>query len=487
MTLSEEVLLAAYFGCMTLLGIYGLHRLFLVVLYLRSRKDKSRYASEGRPLPPLTVQIPLFNERYVAGRIIDAACALDYPRDRLEIQILDDSTDDTAELCRRKVQEYSSQGFHIRHLYRESRAGFKAGALEEGLRVASGEFVAIFDADFLPPADFARSILPYFADPGVGMVQARWGHLNRGYSALTRVQSIFLDGHFVIEQAARCDSGRFFNFNGTAGIWRRSCIESSGGWQHDTLTEDLDLSYRAQMAGWRFLFLPDVVAPAELPVEMNAFKSQQHRWAKGSIQTGLKLLPSILRGPLPARIKTEAVFHLTSNVAYLLMVAASLLYFPVMRVRERMEWHQLMSLDFPILLFGSGSVLAFYLLSQKEHRSRWGATLWDLPCLMSVGMGLCVNNSQAVLEALWGRRTEFVRTPKPDVKGAAAASACKDYRGRLSPLALLELGAALYFVFVLVYAMRKGIYVSLPFVLLFLSGYLYSSIRSLGEAVLSRR
>ncbi len=487
MTLAEDVLLAAYFACMTLLGIYGLHRLSLIVLYLRRREAKTTPFPGAGSLPALTVQIPLYNEIYVAGRVIDAACALDYPKDRLEIQILDDSTDETGELCRRKVEEYSALGFRIRHLQRQSRTGFKAGALEEGLMVASGEFVAIFDADFLPPPDFARKILPYFADPGVGMVQARWGHLNRGYSALTRVQSIFLDGHFVIEQAARSGSGRFFNFNGTAGVWRKRCIEASGGWQHDTLTEDLDLSYRAQMGGWRFVFLPDVVAPAELPVEMNAFKSQQHRWAKGSIQTGLKLLPSILSSPLSVRIKTEAVFHLTSNVAYLLMVAASLLYFPVMRIRERMEWHQLMTLDLPILLFGSGSVLAFYLLSQKELRSRWGATLWDLPCLMSVGMGLCVNNSLAVLEALWGRRTDFVRTPKLSVQGNKAPTTRAGYRGRLSPLVLLEFVAALYFVFVLAYAMRKEIYVSLPFVLLFLSGYLYSSVRSLGEALLPRR
>jgi cellulose synthase/poly-beta-1,6-N-acetylglucosamine synthase-like glycosyltransferase len=487
MTRPEEVMLAAYFACMAMLGVYGLHRLYLVLLYLRRREVEIPRSAASDPLPLLTVQIPLYNEIYVAGRVIDAACALDYPKDRLEIQILDDSTDETRDLCRRKVAERVARGFRIRHLHRESRSGFKAGALEEGLRVAAGEFVAIFDADFLPPPDFARRILPCFADPSVGMVQARWGHLNRGYSALTRVQSIFLDGHFVIEQAARCRSGRFFNFNGTAGIWRRKCIESSGGWQHDTLTEDLDLSYRAQLAGWRFLFLPDVVAPAELPVEMNAFKSQQHRWAKGSIQTGLKLLPSILRSALPARVKTEAVFHLTSNVAYLLMVAVSLLYFPVMRIRERMEWHQLMTLDFPILLFGSGSVLVFYLLSQTELRSRWWTTLWDIPCLMSVGMGLCVNNSQAVLEAFWGRRTDFVRTPKLNVAGKTVALARQGYRGKLSPLVLVELAAAFYFVFVLVYAMRKGIFVSLPFVLLFLSGYLYSSLRSLREALLPRR
>jgi len=487
MTLGEWSVLSAYFACMALLAVYGLHRLCLVVLHLRHRSLPPFAMPSLEALPALTVQLPIYNEIYVAGRVIDAACALDYPKDRLEIQILDDSTDETEELCRRKAEEYGARGFRIHHLHRATRRGFKAGALEEGLRIATGEFVAIFDADFLPPPDFARRVLPHFADPTLGMVQARWGHLNRDFSSLTRVQSIFLDGHFVVEQAARNRAGRFFNFNGTAGIWRRKCIESAGGWQHDTLTEDLDLSYRAQMAGWRFLFLPDVVAPGELPVEMNAFKSQQHRWAKGSIQTGLKLLPSILRSRLPLGIKTEAFFHLTSNLAYLLMVAVSLLYFPVMRIREKMEWHRLLALDLPIFLLGTGSVLAFYLLSQKEVRGSWKGTLRDLPCLMAVGMGLCVNNSQAVLEALLGRRTDFVRTPKPLSGGRKASSGYARYRGRLSPLALAELAAGIYFVFVLVYALQRGIYVSLPFVFLFLSGYLYSALRSLGEALPSRR
>ncbi|HEV8376068.1 MAG TPA: cellulose synthase family protein, partial [Candidatus Polarisedimenticolia bacterium] len=380
MTPARVILLSTYFACMTLLAVYGLHRFYLVVLYLRHCGRGSPIPPEpAEPLPLLTVQLPIYNEIYVAGRAIDAACALDYPRDRLEIQILDDSTDETRDVCSKKSEEYRARGYRIRHLVRAKRSGFKAGALAEGLKVATGEFVAIFDADFVPPPDFARRILPYFADRSVGMVQARWGHLNRDQSALTRIQSIFLDGHFLIEQAARNRSGRFFNFNGTAGIWRKECIETSGGWQHDTLTEDLDLSYRAQMAGWRFLFLPDVVAPAELPAEMNAFKSQQYRWAKGSIQTGIKLLPGILRSGLPTRIKAEAFFHLTSNVAYLLMVTVSLLYFPVMRAREQMEWSQLLALDFPIFLFGTGSVLTFYLLSQREVRSGWIGTLRDVP------------------------------------------------------------------------------------------------------------
>jgi len=483
MTTLDGLILGAYFSCMGLLALYGLHRLMLGIHFLRRPPAPASPARlQDDELPVLTVQIPLYNERYVAGRILDAVCALDYPNHLLEIQILDDSTDETTQLCARKAEEHRARGCRIHHLHRTTRAGFKAGALEEGLKSATGEFVAIFDADFQPAPDFARRILPHFADPGLGMIQARWGHLNRDYSALTRVQSIFLDGHFLIEQAARSATGRFFNFNGTAGIWRRSCIESSGGWQHDTLTEDLDLSYRAQMAGWRFLFLPEVVAPAELPVEMNAFKSQQHRWAKGSIQTGLKLLPAILRSRLPARVKSEALFHLTGNAAYLLMLAASLLYFPVMRIRERMEWRQLLALDLPILLLGSGSVLAFYCWSQRERRPGWGALLRDLPCLMSVGIGLCVNNSAAVLEACWSRHADFVRTPKLRVEGKSAAPARGGYRGRLSALVVLESCAALYFAFLLAYALHQGIYVSLPFVLLFLSGYLVSSVRSLREA-----
>ena len=484
---ADGLVLAAYFSCMGLLAIYGLHRLLLTLAYLRRTGKPHPSPLTGDALPVLTVQVPLYNELYVAARVVDAVCALDYPQHLLEIQILDDSDDATQDLCARKVQEYRARGFRIHHLRRTARAGFKAGALEEGLKRARGEFVAIFDADFLPAPDFVRRVLPCFDDPRIGMVQARWGHLNRDYSALTRVQSIFLDGHFLIEQAARCLTGRFFNFNGTAGIWRRACIESSGGWQPDTLTEDLDLSYRAQMAGWRFHFLPDVVVPAELPVDMNAFKSQQHRWAKGSIQTGLKLLPAILRSRLPAAIKSEAVFHLSGNAAYLLMLAASLLYFPVMRIRERMEWSRLMALDLPILLLGSGSVLAFYCWSQRPERPGWGGMLRDLCCLMSVGVGLCVNNSMAVLEACWGRKTDFVRTPKLLSEGKSAAPARAGYRSRVSALVVLEACGALYFAFVLAYALRKGIYVSVPFVMLFFSGYLLSATLSLRAALLPRR
>jgi cellulose synthase/poly-beta-1,6-N-acetylglucosamine synthase-like glycosyltransferase len=483
----EGAVLCLYFLCMGILAVYGLHRLYLVLLFLRHRRNRGAEPPLPPVFPVLTIQLPLYNERYVAERVIDAACSLDYPKDRLEIQVLDDSTDETAALCRRKVEHYAAQGFRISHQVRQVREGFKAGALEAGLKEAGGDFIAIFDADFIPPPDFARRALPHFSDPAVGMVQARWGHLNRDYSALTRVQSIFLDGHFLIEQTARNRSGRFFNFNGTAGVWRRACIETAGGWQHDTLTEDLDLSYRAQLAGWRFLFLPDLVAPAELPVEINAFKSQQHRWAKGSIQTGLKLLPRILSSRLPAGVKAEAFFHLTSNFAYVLMALVSLLFFPAMRVREGMRWSAFLRLDLPIFLLATGSVLAFYLLSQREVRAGWRESFRSLPVLMSVGIGLCVNNTRAVLEAILGFRTEFERTPKLRVEGTGRPERRRAYRGRLSPLTLLELGLGIYFTGVLAYALERRIWFSLPFLLLFQAGYLYTGLLSLGQWARFRR
>ena len=298
---------------------YGVHRYFIIYLFLKNRKREPVPAARFEHLPVVTVQLPIFNEIYVVERLLSSVSELDYPRDRLQIQVLDDSTDDTREITADCAAELRERGFDVELIHRTDRTGFKAGALERGLATARGEFVCILDADFVPPPHLLRKTVDFFTDPKVGMIQTRWGHLNRGYSLLTRVQAMFLDGHLVLEQTARSRSGRFFNFNGTAGLWRKSCIEEAGGWQHDTLTEDLDLSYRAQLAGWKFVFLPDVVTPAELPVDMNGFKSQQHRWTKGSIQTCKKLLPAIWRSKLPLPIKVEATGHLVSNFAYLLL------------------------------------------------------------------------------------------------------------------------------------------------------------------------
>ena len=359
MTLPETLILVVYFFILSILAIYGWHRYYLVYLYMKN-KDKAPAALPPLPdaeLPPVTVQLPIFNEMYVADRLIDAVCEMDYPRELLEIQVLDDSTDETTEIAELAVRRHAARGFNIRYLHRVDRLGFKAGALEAGLNEASGLFIAIFDADFIPPADFLRQTLPHFAtDPKIGMVQARWGHINQDYSLLTKIQSILLDAHFVLEHGGRNRAGAFFNFNGTAGIWRREAIASAGGWQHDTLTEDLDLSYRAQLAGWRFVFLPDVVSPAEVPVEMNSFKSQQHRWAKGSIQTCIKLLPRILRSDQPVSVKAEAFFHLSANFNYLLMSLLSILMFPAMWVRYSMGWTEMLLIDVPLFFAATASV-----------------------------------------------------------------------------------------------------------------------------------
>src|SRR6188768_2462933 len=325
MTASETLILGTYFFVLVILAVYGWHRYYLVYLYMKNKGKQPVPAGPLGALPPVTIQLPIYNEMYVADRLIDAVCRLEYPRELLEIQVLDDSTDETQSVAEQAVRRNAARGVDITFIHRTDRSGYKAGALEAALKVAKGEFVAIFDADFIPTPDFLTRTVPFFTDPKVAMVQARWGHINQDYSLLTKIQAILLDAHFVLEHGGRNRAGLFFNFNGTAGIWRRDAIDDAGGWEHDTLTEDLDLSYRAQLRGWRFVFMPDLVSPAEVPVEMNAFKSQQHRWAKGSIQTTLKLLPEILAAPLPLTIKAEAFFHLTANFNYLLMIALSVL------------------------------------------------------------------------------------------------------------------------------------------------------------------
>ena len=295
-----------YLSVLIGLSAYGIHRYFIIYLYLKNRKRPPVPARYFEKLPKVTVQLPIFNEVYVAERLLRSVSELDYPQELLQIQVLDDSTDETREITAACAEELRQRGFNVERIHRTDRTGFKAGALAVGLAAAEGEFLCILDADFVPEKDLLKRTVHFFTDPKVGMIQTRWGHLNRGYSLLTRMQAIFLDGHLLLEQIARSRSGRFFNFNGTAGLWRRSCIEQSGGWQYDTLCEDLDLSYRAQLAGWKFIYLSDVVTPAELPVDMNGFKSQQHRWTKGSVQTCKKLLPSIWRSRLPFPIKLEA-------------------------------------------------------------------------------------------------------------------------------------------------------------------------------------
>ena len=480
MTLPETFILVTYFFVLSILAIYGWHRYYLVYVYM---KHKDRAPSPLPPptvFPPVTVQLPIFNEMYVADRLIDAVCDMDYPRELLQIQVLDDSTDETTGIAELAVRRHAARGMNISYIHRVDRRGFKAGALEGGLREATGQLVAIFDADFIPPTDFLLRTLPYFeTDPKIGMVQARWGHINQDYSLLTKIQSILLDAHFVLEHGGRNRSGAFFNFNGTAGIWRREAIESAGGWQHDTLTEDLDLSYRAQLAGWRFVFLPDVVSPAEVPVEMNSFKSQQHRWAKGSIQTCLKLLPRILRSKQPLKVKAEAFFHLSANFNYLLMSLLSLLMFPAMWVRYSMGWTEMLLIDVPMFFAATASVGNFYVVSQRELYTDWRQRLKYLPFLMSIGIGLCINNSRAVLEAVFGKQSEFARTPKYGIERDSDEWVGKKYHQSVGVQPMIELALGLYFTWTVFYALSNQIYGTLPFLMLFQIGFLYTGLLSI--------
>ncbi|PYR92957.1 MAG: glycosyl transferase family 2 [Acidobacteria bacterium] len=487
MTLSETLILVLYFFVLSILAIYGWHRYYLVYLYMKNR-DKA--AGRGLPppplreLPPVTIQLPIYNEMYVADRLIDAVCEMAYPRELLEIQVLDDSTDETREIAELAVRRHAARGFNIQYLHRVDRTGFKAGALEAGLKVAKGTFIAIFDADFIPPADFLARTLPYFATHDkIGMVQARWGHINQDYSLLTKIQSILLDAHFVLEHGGRNRSGCFFNFNGTAGVWRREAIDTAGGWQHDTLTEDLDLSYRAQLIGWRFVFLPDLVSPAEVPVEMTSFKSQQHRWAKGSIQTCLKLLPRILRSNQPLSVKAEAFFHLSANFNYLLMSLLSVLMFPAMWVRYNMGWTEMLLIDVPLFAAATLSVCNFYIVSQRELYPDWRSRLKYLPFLMSIGIGLCVNNTRAVLEAMFGKQSEFTRTPKYGIEREGDEWVGKKYHQSVGLQPIIELGLGLYFTGTVFYALINQIYGTLPFLMLFQIGFLYTGLLSILQQV----
>src|SRR5437667_614727 len=479
MTPAETFTLASYFFVLIVLAIYGWHRYYLVYLYMRYRDQEPKAGPPLDPLPTVTIQLPLYNEMYVADRLIDAVCAIEYPRELLEIQVLDDSTDETRGIAELAVRRFAAQGVDIKYYHRTDRTGFKAGALEAGLKAARGELIGIFDADFIPSADFLTRLLPHFGDPKVGMVQARWGHINQDYSLLTKIQAILLDGHFILEHGGRNRGGRFFNFNGTAGVWRRTAIDGSGGWQHDTLTEDLDLSYRAQLCGWQFVFVPGLIAPAEVPVEMNAFKSQQHRWAKGSIQTCRKLLPRILKSNLPFGVKAEAFFHLTANFNYILMCLLSILMFPSMVIRYNMGWYEMLLIDIPLFFAATFSFCNFYMVCQREVHKDWRARLKYVPFLMSVGIGLSINNTRAVLEALFNKHTEFARTPKYRIEGDADEWVGKKYRQTVAVQPLVELSLGLYFTATVFYALANGIYGTLPVLVRFQVGFLYTGLLSI--------
>ena len=486
----DVAIMIPYFLVMTILAVYGIHRYALVYNYYKNRKRIAGPPPEISAWPRVTVQLPIYNEKYVIERLVEAIAAFDYPRELLDIQVLDDSTDETQEVAANCVERYRQLGVPISHIHRDNREGFKAGALQEGLKSARGEFVAIFDADFIPPADFLRRTVPYFIDQKLAMVQTRWSYVNRHYSALTEVEAILLDGHFVIEHSSRFRTGLFFNFNGTAGIWRRIAIEDAGGWQHDTLTEDTDLSYRAQLCGWHFTYLPEIDCPSELPVEMSAFKSQQARWAKGLMQTAKKILPRVLRSEMPTAVKAEAVFHLTANISYPLMVFMSIILLPAMIVRFYQGWVQVLIIDLPLFLASTCSISSFYLAAERAlYPKTWKRTFLYLPFVMAVGIGLSVRNAMAVIEAIAGVKSEFVRTPKYRVEGGAqgaGAWAKKKYHKSAGWMPFAEVGLGLYFAGAVFYALQNENYATVPFLLLFVWGYLYTGLMSLAQTYFER-
>ena len=483
-------ILILYFAILTTLAIYGAYRIKQVIDFWRYRKfipePSGRFAEED--LPHITVQLPLFNELYVVDRLLKAVTAIDYPREKLEIQVLDDSTDETVKVAEAVVAKYAAQGFDIHYIHRDDRTGFKAGALENGNKFAKGDLFAIFDADFVPKPDCLRKLVDFFTDPLVGCAQMRWSHINGRYNLLTRLQTIMLDGHFVVEQTTRNRTGGFFNFNGTAGIWRRQAIEMSGGWQHDTLTEDTDLSFRAQLMGWKFVYLLDEEAPAEIPVEINAFKAQQRRWAKGVMQVGIKLYPRIWLAPLPFRVKLEMFFRLTGNISYPLMIIASFLQFPLLLVRYNQPFYHLMVLDLPLLFFSSISVVLFYGSAVWYLDEKRAPRLLHLPLVMGLGIGLAFSNGRAVLEALFGVKSEFVRTPKYRVEETTDATwKRKKYKRKRGLLPLLELAFAIYFLLAIAYSARLHMWGTIPFLLLFFFGFGYMGVMSILQTASGKR
>ncbi len=411
--------LVSYFLVLIGMSGYGFHRLMMVILYIIHRKNIPQPAGQWDELPLVTIQLPMFNEKFVVEGLLKKVVAIDYPKDKLQIQLLDDSTDDTTQICEEWAAHYRAQGFDMECIHRTDRTGYKAGALEEATPHAKGEYLLILDADFRPEADILKVCMPYFNDPKIALVQTRWGHINRNKNLLTRLQSIFLDGHFALEQTVRNRSGRYFTFNGTAGIWRKSAIVDGGGWEHDTITEDMDLSYRVQMKGWNFVYLNDYVTPAELPEDIDGFKAQQHRWTKGCIQVCQKMLIDIWRSNAPLKAKMEATTHLTCNYSYLALILLCFLVIPIstnlVAPTGAWDWQswQMLLVTFSLFFFATFSVCVFYVAAEIIVRpKRWWTVFFLVIPLLALGVGMGVNNAKAVLEAVFGKPSEFVRTPK---------------------------------------------------------------------------
>jgi hypothetical protein len=478
----DNVVLVSYFLSLLILFVFGCHTLIMVYYYRKFKDVNPKPIDDRVPDTMVTVQLPLYNEQYVVERLLDYVCAMDFPKDKLEIQVLDDSTDETVDIVAQAVAQKKALGFDILHIRRGSREGFKAGALKAGLESAKGEFVAIFDADFVPQKDFLRKTLPFFNDSKIGMVQTRWEHLNSEYSILTKTQALSLDGHFVIEQNVRNKAGFFINFNGTGGVWRKQCIFDAGNWHADTLTEDLDLSYRAQLKGWKFVFLRDIISPAELPSEMNALKAQQFRWTKGAVETAKKILPLVWKSKLRLKVKLLSTFHLSANMVFPFTLVAAILNVPLIFVKNSGAhdiYFGIMSI-FVLAFIGS---FMFYLYSQKDIREDWRKKILLFPLFMAGSMGFAVNNSRAVIEGLLSWKSEFVRTPKFKLVDNKDTWKGKKYNNKKLDLTVyIELMMAVYcFIGICssIYFMEIS---SLPFQFLFFTGFTFVSLTSIRHA-----
>jgi cellulose synthase/poly-beta-1,6-N-acetylglucosamine synthase-like glycosyltransferase len=483
----SDFVMYLYFISLLILFAFGAHGFVMVYHYLRQRHIEE-------VIPPFTiepvvsVQLPVFNELYVVDRLIDSVCALDYPKEKLEIQVLDDSTDETYQIVEKAVKRYSLLGYDIKHIHRVDRSGYKAGALKNGLATARGEFIAIFDADFVPRQEFLRKTIPYFyTDPKVGLVQTRWEHLNSEYSLLTRTQAFALDGHFVIEQDVRNKAGYFINFNGTGGIWRKAAIMDAGNWHSDTLTEDLDLSYRAQLKGWKFKYLNDVTSPAELPAEVNALKSQQFRWTKGAIETARKILPEVWKSDIPFRVKIHSTFHLTNNIVFPFILLAGILNVPLMYIKQQ-GGHELYFAMMSVFVLAFVGSFLFYLYSQKSVYTDWRRRILLFPLFMAGSMGFAVNNSKAVFEGLFKRKSEFIRTPKYAINTKKDSWAGKKYVGlKISWVSIVEMLLAVYCLFGVISSLYYMQFAAVPFQLLYFLGFFFVSLLSIKNALDARK
>jgi len=475
------------------LFVYGMNMYVLVRSFRKGRRKhlarmervRREYWAEVTEddLPVVTIQLPLYNERFVVGRLIHAISRFEYPRHKLEVQVLDDSNDETVDIVRTLVTHYRGLGLDIEHIRRDNRQGYKAGALRDGLMVSRGELVAVFDADFVPEPDFLRKTVPFFVDEKIGLVQTRWGHVNEGYSMLTQAQAIAIDGHFGVEQAGRRWGGFFLNFNGTAGIWRRKAIDDAGGWHADTLTEDLDLSYRAQLEGYEIEYLIDVEVPAEIPADITAFKSQQRRWAKGSIQTALKLIPRVLRSDRPFFTKLQGVIHLTHYLVHPLMLTIAILAVPLLAYWKGITAPLPFAVMILVLAMSACGPSVLYVSAQQALRRDWRSRIKWLPVLMVVGTGIAVSNTRAVLEAFLGIKSGFVRTPKAALSGTRRVATSSSYKLPIDITFVFEAFLAVYSLVGLYLYAEKGKYLIGPFLLLYAIGFGTMAFASLTDAI----